>query len=60
METYEPVKVDFADFRIVKTRSVMQIICEVPIEHGDQVLSNLGGIPQPSTPKRCALVRIND
>lgn len=60
MDTFEPVKVDFANIRIVQTRNVLQLILEVPLEYADNIIGHLGGIPLPASPKRCALVRIND
>lgn len=40
-------KAVYADFKIVKTRSVVQIILELPIEGGDAALEALGGLPRP-------------
>lgn len=60
MEEYKPIEVEFANIKTVQGRSVMQLILEIPIEYSDEVLRELGGVPQPAKPKRCALVRIND
>lgn len=43
----EAVLGTFADCKIIKTRSVLQIIVEIPIEQADEALKALGGIPQP-------------
>lgn len=45
----EAILATFADCKIIRTRSCIQIICEVPIEDADEALRMLGGIPQPGT-----------
>ena len=35
----------FSDFKLVKTRSVAQIVLEVPLEQADAALASLGGLP---------------
>ena len=42
------IKATFSDFRLVRTRSIVQLIFELPIEQADSALAELGGIPQPS------------
>lgn len=49
---------DYADFKIVRTRQVCQIVVEVPIEKAGEV-SRLLGFPLPGTNTRCAVVRLN-
>lgn len=39
-------KATFSDFKNIKTRKVMQIILEVPIEAADAALKTLGGVPR--------------
>lgn len=39
----------FSEVRFVKTRSVIQIIVEVPIENADEAMKALGGFPQPAS-----------
>jgi len=48
----------FADFRPVKSRSVAQLIIEVPIEHADAALAALGGVPQPGHERPVAVARL--
>lgn len=48
----------FADLRVIKTRSVVQIVVEVPIEHADAALEALGGVPQPGAERRVAIARL--
>ncbi len=45
----EAVLGTFSEVKILKTRSVLQIIVEVPIENADEALKVLGGVPQPGT-----------
>lgn len=37
----------FSDIKTIKSRSVVQLCIEVPIERADEALSILGGVPQP-------------
>lgn len=39
----------FSDVQIVKSRSVMILKMEVPLERADQALTALGGVPQPGS-----------
>ena len=47
----------YADFKLVKTRSVVQVIIEIPIERSDEVHDVLG-LPHPSEEKWVALARL--
>lgn len=47
----------FADFKIIKTRSVLQIVVEIPIEQGQAALELLG-IPQPGAEIPVAIARL--
>jgi hypothetical protein len=38
----------YSDFKLVKTRKVVQIVLEVPVERANAVLDILGGMPDPS------------
>jgi hypothetical protein len=38
----------YSDFKLVKTRKVIQIVLEVPVEQANTVLDVLGGMPDPS------------
>jgi hypothetical protein len=44
----EAILATFSEVKIIKTRSVMQIVCEIPIDQADEALRILGGIPQPA------------
>ncbi len=48
----------FADFKIVKTRSVAQIIVEIPLEAADNALAALGGVPRPDRELWVAIARL--
>lgn len=49
----------FSEVRFVKTRSVMVIHIEVPIEAADMALQALGGVPQPGKEVAVAVARLN-
>ena len=49
----------FADFKIIKTRSTAQLIIEIPIEHADEALERLGGVPQSGKERPVAVARLN-
>jgi hypothetical protein len=49
----------FADLKTVKTRSVVQIVVEVPIEQGKQVVDAFG-FPQPGAEIPVAVTRFRD
>lgn len=49
----------FADFKLIKTRSVCQLIVEVNIEDADAALLALGGLPNPSREVPVAIARLN-
>jgi len=48
----------FADFKTVRTRSVCQIVIEVPIEQAGAALEALGGIPVPGKEPWVAVARL--
>lgn len=48
----------FADIRTIKTRSAIQMIIEVPIEQGADIIA-MFGFPQPADPVAVAVARIN-
>jgi len=48
---------DFADVRSVKTRSCIQMIIEIPIERGEELI-RMFGFPQPGNPVRVAVARL--
>ncbi len=53
-----PVQADFCDLRPVKSRKVMQLIFEVPIEAADSVIASLGGFPRPDQSRWVGIVRL--
>lgn len=52
------VQAAFSEIQIIKSRSVMVLKCEVPLEVADKVLAALGGIPIPGEERWLALARI--
>lgn len=53
------IKATFADFRVVKTRAVAQLIFECPLEQADAALATLGGLPQASKERWCGIARLD-
>ncbi len=53
-------KATFADFRIVKSRKVAQLVFETPLELADDALRALGGLPQAAQERWCGIARLVD
>lgn len=49
----------FADAKLIKSRSVLQLHIEIAIEQADAALAALGGIPQPGKEKPVAVALLN-
>jgi hypothetical protein len=47
MTEYRGISGTYSDFKLVKTRGVVQVIVEFPIEEANQVLESLEGLPMP-------------
>lgn len=54
------ISATFSDFKLVRTRKVAQLVMEIPIEHADQALMTLGGVPQASTETWVGIARIEE
>lgn len=49
---------DYADFKLVRTRKVCQVIIELPIEKATEVFATIGA-PDPAGNKPCAVALLN-
>lgn len=49
------IQATFSDFKLIKSRSVVQLVLELPIEAADAALASLGGIPQPGAERWVAV-----
>ena len=49
----------YSDFKVIKTRSVAQIIIEIPVENSDNFIA-MFGIPQPAKEKWVAVALLNN
>ena len=49
----------YADWKLVKTRGVVQIIVEVPLAESDDAYEILGGMPNPAQERWVAIAAIN-
>jgi hypothetical protein len=48
----------YSDFKLVRTRKVVQIVLEVPVEQSNAVLDVLGGMPDPAKESWVAVARL--
>jgi hypothetical protein len=55
MPEYRGISGTYSDFKLVKTRGVVQVIVEFPIEEANQVLESLGGLPMPGKEEHVSL-----
>ena len=53
------IQATFADFKLVKTRKVVQWVFETPIEEADAGLEALGGLPRSDAERWVAIARLN-
>ncbi len=58
MEAPAAIVGTFSDLKTVKTRSVVQMIIEVPIEHGEQIIAAFG-FPRPGDEVPVAVARLD-
>ncbi len=54
------IRATYSDLKIVKTRKVIQLIFEVPIEEGDNALRVLGGLPRSDAETWVAIAPITE
>lgn len=57
--TAAAIKGNYADLKFIKTRGVVQIVIECPIEEGSAIVSAFG-TPQPSAEIPVAVARLNE
>lgn len=50
----------YSDWKLVRTRKVVQIVLEVPVELADQAYAVLGGMPDPGKSVWCAVARLKE
>lgn len=49
----------YSDWRLIRSRKVVQIVLEVPLEAADRAYEVLGGMPNPAAETWCGVARIN-
>lgn len=54
------IRATFSDFKIVRTRSVVQLIFEIPIELADASLATLGGLPRSDSERWVGIARLDE
>lgn len=52
-------KAAYADWKLIKTRSVIQVVLEIPLEQADLAYQVLGGMPLPASEQWVAIARLN-
>jgi hypothetical protein len=57
--TRAAIKGTFADFKLIKTRKIAQLVIEVPIEQADAALKTLGGLPRSDAERWCAIALLD-
>lgn len=60
MKNAAAFRASYADWRLIKTRNVIQLIFEIPLEDHDQAYQALGGMPDQSTARWFAIARLTD
>lgn len=58
--TRDAIEGSYANFRLVKTRSLCVIEIEIPVEASDHALQLLGGMPRPGSEVRVAIARLRE
>jgi hypothetical protein len=51
-------RAEFSDWKLIRTRKVVQIVLEVPVELSGEAYEVLGGMPDPSKSIWCAVARL--
>lgn len=51
-------RASYADWKLIKTRSVIQVVLEVPIEQADLAYQVLGGMPSPGAEQWVGIARL--
>jgi hypothetical protein len=49
----------YSDWRLVRSRKVVQIVLEVPLEGSSEAYDVLGGMPNPAAETWCAIARLD-
>lgn len=54
----DAILASYSDFKFIKTRNTVQIICEIPVEASTHALELLGGMPSPGSEVMVAIARL--
>ena len=49
----------YSDWKLIRSRKVVQIVLEIPLEAAGQAYDVLGGMPNPGAETWCAVARLN-
>jgi hypothetical protein len=53
-------RAEYADWKLIRTRKVVQIVLEVPVETADEAYAVLGGMPVTGQSVWCAVARLKE
>jgi hypothetical protein len=53
-------RASYSDWKLIRTRKVVQIVLEVPVEEADAAYQVLGGMPNPAESFWCAVARLDE
>lgn len=48
----------YADWKLIRSRKVIQVVLEIPLEQADQAYAVLGGMPNPGAEIWCGVARL--
>ena len=51
-------RASYSDWKLIRTRKIVQIVLEVPVEEADVAYQVLGGMPNPAESFWCAVARL--
>jgi hypothetical protein len=49
----------YSDLKLIRTRKVLQLVFEIPLEQAEMALKILGGMPNPAAEIWCAVARLD-
>ena len=49
----------YSDWKLIRTRKIVQLVFELPVELSDQAYRVLGGMPNPAAETWCAIARLD-
>lgn len=60
MTALAAIRAEYTDWKLIRTRSTVQIIFEIPVARSSEAFDCLGGMPDPSKSIWCAIARLKE